>query len=109
MSTVAVLGAGSWGTTLAVHLAKLGHAVALWDIDAAHLDDLEAHRENRKFLAGIALPVGIKVQPKLEAALAGAEFTLFVVPALFSLSLDVKTAVNRRLRGFFGPTPSEAD
>jgi glycerol-3-phosphate dehydrogenase (NAD(P)+) len=81
MSTVAVLGAGSWGTTLAVHLAGLGHEVGLWDIDVVHLGDLSAHRENRKFLAGIALPGGIKVQPKLEAALAGAEFTLFVVPS----------------------------
>ena len=81
MSSVAVLGAGSWGTTLAVHLAQLGHGVALWDIDGAHLGELEAHRENRKFLAGIALPAGIKVQPKLEVALAGAEFTLFVVPS----------------------------
>ena len=81
MSSVAVLGAGSWGTTLAIHLAHLGHAVALWDIDVAHLGELEAHRENRKFLAGIALPEGIKVQPKLEVALAGVEFTLFVVPS----------------------------
>ncbi len=81
MSTAAVLGAGSWGTTLAVHLADLGHVVALWDIDADHLARLESQRENRKFLAGIALPGGIKVQAKLEAALAGAEFTLFVVPS----------------------------
>ena len=81
MSAVAVLGAGSWGTTLAVHLAGLGHGVTLWDVDERHLGQLEAHRENRKFLAGIVLPAGIKVQPKLEAALAGAEFTLFVVPS----------------------------
>ena len=59
----------------------LGHAVALWDIDAAHLDALATSRENRKFLAGIALPEGVKVQPKLEVALAGAEVTLFVVPS----------------------------
>ena len=78
---MAVLGAGSWGTTMAVHLAGQGSAVALWDIDASHLADLERHRENRKFLAGITLPPGIKVQPQLEAALEGAEFTLFVVPS----------------------------
>jgi glycerol-3-phosphate dehydrogenase (NAD(P)+) len=81
LSSVAVLGAGSWGTTLAVHLAGLSHSVALWDIDGAHLANLESHRENRKFLAGIALPGSIKVQPQLEVALAGAEFTLFVVPS----------------------------
>ena len=81
MSTVAVLGAGSWGTTLAVHLAGLGHRISLWDIDAAHLASLEGARENRKFLPGIALPPGIKVRPELEVALAGAEYTLFVVPS----------------------------
>ncbi|TMQ73595.1 MAG: NAD(P)-dependent glycerol-3-phosphate dehydrogenase [Candidatus Eisenbacteria bacterium] len=81
MSRVAVLGAGSWGTTLAVHLAQAEHEVRLWDIDSAHLDQIEGCRENRKFLAGIALPEGIKVQPKLEVALDGAEFTLFVVPS----------------------------
>jgi glycerol-3-phosphate dehydrogenase (NAD(P)+) len=81
MSRVTVLGAGSWGTTLAVHLATLGNQVSLWDIDEAQLARLDADRENRKFLAGIALPVGIKVQPKLEAAVAEAEYTLFVVPS----------------------------
>ena len=81
MSRVVVLGAGSWGTTLAVHLADLGHEVVLWDIDGAHLAEIAARRENRKFLAGITLPEGIKVQAKLEAALSGAEFTLFVVPS----------------------------
>jgi glycerol-3-phosphate dehydrogenase (NAD(P)+) len=81
MSRVAVLGAGSWGTTLAIHLSTLGHEVSLWDVDPVHLADLDRRRENRKFLAGIALPGGIKVQAKLEAALSGAEFTLFVVPS----------------------------
>src|SRR5258705_460944 len=68
-------------TTVGVLLAALGHEVALWDIDTAHLAQLSTDRENRKFLAGIALPKGIKVQPKLEAALDGADFTLFVVPS----------------------------
>ena len=99
MSSVAVLGAGSWGTTLAVHLAHLGNTVALWDIDVAHLGELEAHRENRKFLGGIALPAGVKVQPKLEVALAGAEFTLFVVPShgMRSASEQVAAAGARSL------------
>ena len=81
MSRVAVLGAGSWGTTLAVHLVQLGHDVALWGNEADEMAAIEAHRENRKFLAGIPLPPGLKVQPELKAALAGAEFTLYVVPS----------------------------
>jgi len=95
MSTVTVLGAGSWGTTLAVHLANLGHEVVLWDIDAEHLARLGADRENRKFLAGIALPPGIKVQAKLEAALGGAETTLFVVPSHGMRSCAERVAATR--------------
>ena len=79
--TVAVLGAGSWGTTLAIHLAGVGHRVALWDHDRAQMGLLATERENRKFLAGIALPDAIKVQPELEAALDGAEFVWFVIPS----------------------------
>jgi glycerol-3-phosphate dehydrogenase (NAD(P)+) len=81
MSTVAVLGAGSWGTTLAVHLAQAGHEARLWDHDRAHLELLASTRENRKFLPGIALPPEVKVHAELEAALVGATFALFVVPS----------------------------
>ncbi len=78
---VAVLGAGSWGTTLAVHLANAGHEPWLWSHDPAELEPIAAHRENRKFLPGIALPGEVKVQPELQSALDGARVTLFVVPS----------------------------
>jgi len=81
MSTVAVLGAGSWGTTLAVHLAALGHDVRLWGHLPEDLARIETDRENRKFLPGIAIPDGVKVRAELERALAGAEFVFFVVPS----------------------------
>jgi glycerol-3-phosphate dehydrogenase (NAD(P)+) len=81
MSTVAVLGAGSWGTTLAIQLAVGGHEVRLWSHDRSELDQLEADRENRKFLPGIAVPESVKVQPELQSALRDADITLFVVPS----------------------------
>lgn len=81
MTRTAVLGAGSWGTTLAAHLARAGHPVRLWDHDRENLVRMESDRENRKFLPGIRLPDGVKVQPELEAALEGAEVTWFVVPS----------------------------
>ena len=96
MSTVAVLGAGSWGTTLAVHLAGAGHELRLWDHDRAHLDALAAARENRKFLPGIALPPEVKVHAELEAALGKAEFTLFAVPS------QAVRDVAKRVRGAGG-------
>jgi glycerol-3-phosphate dehydrogenase (NAD(P)+) len=81
VSRVAVLGAGSWGTTLAVHLARAGHTVQVWGHDRSELAALEADRENRKFLPGITLPEGVKVQPELKVALEGAAAALFVVPS----------------------------
>src|SRR6185503_17344242 len=82
MSRTCVLGAGSWGTTLAVHLAELGHDVAIWGNVRSELEAMERDRENRKFLAGIPLPDRIKVQPELEAAVRGADLTVFVVPSV---------------------------
>jgi glycerol-3-phosphate dehydrogenase (NAD(P)+) len=81
VSRAAVLGPGSWGTTLAVHLAGLGHEVRLWGHLAADLDRIASERENRKFLPGIAIPDGVKVRPELEEALDGAEYVWFVVPS----------------------------
>lgn len=81
MNTVAVLGAGSWGTTLAVHLCGLGAEVRLWGNVREDLDAMIRDRENRKFLSGIALPDGVKVLPELEAALDGAGFIFYVVPS----------------------------
>ena len=97
MSTVAVLGAGSFGTTLAVHLCQAGHDVRLWGRDAAALARIDRERENRKFLAGITLPVGVKVHAELERALEGSDFQLYVVPsqALRSVARQI-AATGRR-------------
>jgi glycerol-3-phosphate dehydrogenase (NAD(P)+) len=81
VKTVAVLGAGSWGTTLAIHLCQVGADVRLWGNIREDLDALLRDRENRKFLPGIALPGGVKVSPELEVALAGADFVFYVVPS----------------------------
>jgi glycerol-3-phosphate dehydrogenase (NAD(P)+) len=81
VNTVAVLGAGSWGTTLAIHLCQVGAEVRLWGNVRPDLEAMIRDRENRKFLAGIALPEGVKVSPELEAALDGADFVFYVVPS----------------------------
>lgn len=90
---VAVLGAGSWGTTLAIHLANAGHEVALWGRDCSHLAPMNGQRENRKFLPGIALPDGVKVQAELEGAVSGRQVVVFAVPsqAVRAVARDVST------------------
>ncbi len=78
---VAVLGAGSWGSALAISLARCGHTVRLWGHDAAQLAEVESARENRTYLPGVPLPPGITCQPDLGIALGGAADVLVVVPS----------------------------
>ena len=78
---LAMIGAGSWGTALAVLLAEADHDVRLWDVDRVHLETIGGARENRKFLPGIGIPVGVRVTPELEAAISGVDGTVFAVPS----------------------------
>lgn len=73
---IAVLGAGSWGTALAVHLARLGHDVRLWGRDAALVDRLHAECVNVDYLPGVALET---VRPTASIADAVGDATLIVV------------------------------
>jgi glycerol-3-phosphate dehydrogenase (NAD(P)+) len=81
MTRVAVLGAGSWGTALARHLAAKGEDVRLWARGRALAQDIEQRRENRGYLPGIALPRSVHVTSELGQALDGARTVLFVVPS----------------------------
>jgi len=77
---VAVLGAGSWGTALAIQLARSG-PVRLWGRDPALLLAMSKARENTRYLPGIRLPDYLSVEPDLVAALSGADDVLVVVPS----------------------------
>ena len=81
MPSVSVLGAGSWGTALAVLLARNGVDVRLWGHLAADVERLRAVRENRQFLPGVTLPDRVTPEADLEAAVAGAQDVLLVVPS----------------------------
>ena len=79
--TIAVLGSGSWGTALAVHLARTGHDVRLWARDAALAAAMASERENRPYLPGIALPDVLKPTCDVAAAVEGAAFIVMAVPS----------------------------
>jgi glycerol-3-phosphate dehydrogenase (NAD(P)+) len=81
MRTVTVLGGGSWGTALAVHLARQNHAVRLWVRDPALADDLTSARFNANYLPDIMLPPSVSVTHKIAEALAGSELVLVAVPS----------------------------
>lgn len=81
MRSVTVLGAGSWGTALAVHLARIGHTVRLWARDPALAADMGARRENAVYLPGIAFPDALTVADDLTASVRGAELIVAAVPS----------------------------
>ncbi len=78
MAQVAVLGAGAWGTAIAVALAQRHH-VTLWARDAAQVRLLAGAHRNERYLPGIALPASIQVSSDFEAAVAHARHGLVVV------------------------------
>jgi len=81
MRTVAVLGAGSWGTGLAVHLGRVGHHVRLWARDAALVDDMAARRANAVYLPDVRLPDSVSVTKVMREALADAELVVSAIPS----------------------------
>ncbi|MGE5360434.1 MAG: NAD(P)H-dependent glycerol-3-phosphate dehydrogenase [Bacteroidales bacterium] len=81
MKRVAVIRAGSWGTALALHLARVGHDVPLWVREPDVLDVMKATGENRTFLPGFVLPPGVRPCATLDEALAGAHMVLSAVPS----------------------------
>ncbi|MGH7725449.1 MAG: NAD(P)H-dependent glycerol-3-phosphate dehydrogenase [Candidatus Eiseniibacteriota bacterium] len=78
----AVLGAGSWGTTLAMLLQGLDWHVRLWDGDGPNLERIRAEGENRKYLPGIALPETLEVVLDLPSALEDAALVTWAVPSV---------------------------
>jgi glycerol-3-phosphate dehydrogenase (NAD(P)+) len=80
-TTFAVLGAGSWGTALALLLARNGHAVALWGRDPAYMRRLAEERVNPRYLPGVPLPPGLALTADVKGALRGAEEVLVAVPS----------------------------
>src|SRR5688572_7031173 len=78
---IGVLGSGSWGTALAVHLARTGHDVRLWARDAALAADMAAARMNRTYLPEIELPPSLAPTPDMRAAVDEAHFVVMAVPS----------------------------
>jgi glycerol-3-phosphate dehydrogenase (NAD(P)+) len=78
---VAVLGAGSWGTTLAIVLCENEHNVTMWEFYEENAAALRRDGENKKFLPGILLPETLRIETDLAAALRGKDLVLFVVPS----------------------------
>jgi glycerol-3-phosphate dehydrogenase (NAD(P)+) len=94
---MAVIGAGSWGTALAILLAREGHLTQLWSRDAAQLDAMRSARRNARYLPDASFPESLQVAADLAQALNGARDALIAVPShAFRATLE-------RIRPYLAP------
>ena len=87
MSKVSFLGAGSWGTALAVMLAKHGHDVIVWSKVEAEVNMLKENREHKDRLPGVKLPDSIVITSNLKEALTDRDLVVFSVASPFVRSV----------------------
>lgn len=90
MKRLCILGAGSWGTALAIALASRFDSVRLWGRNPSHMAEVTSLRENRRYLPGFLLPECIEATSLLAAALERADVALVVIPSEFLRSVLVE-------------------
>jgi glycerol-3-phosphate dehydrogenase (NAD(P)+) len=84
MSYIAVIGAGSWGTTLACILAEKGHDVSLWVHEEGLVEEITRSRVNSVYLPGIPIPSGILISHNMEEVTKEVQYVLSVVPTQYT-------------------------
>ncbi len=91
-----VLGAGSWGTSLALLLGGKGFPVTVWDKDTAVLDEIARSHRNERYLPGVPLPATMHATADLGRALEGAELLVIAVPsfAVRQVAIESKRLVH---------------
>ena len=87
MSQIAVVGAGSWGTTLAYLLSHKGPEISLWVFEKDLAGETERTRENKIYLPGVSLPENIRISHRLDEVLKNTPYVLNVVPSQFVRSV----------------------
>ncbi len=92
MAKLGVIGAGSWGTALALVLANNGHKVRMWSAVEAEVAMLKAHQEHLEKLPGIKLPPAVSFTADLEEAIRGMEALVLAVPSMYTRSTAARMA-----------------
>ncbi|MBM4199057.1 MAG: NAD(P)-dependent glycerol-3-phosphate dehydrogenase [Gammaproteobacteria bacterium] len=99
-AALAVLGAGSWGTALAIQFARAGHPTRLWSRDAVHQTAMAHERRNARYLPGVPFPERLSVARNLVEALSGAGEILIAVPshALRKILKEIAPCLDEQMR-----------
>src|SRR5205823_8527400 len=80
---IAVVGAGSWGTALAIHLARTGAPVRLWAREREIVDGIRSRRRNPLYMPDFDIPAAVQATADVAAAVDGADVIVMVVPSEF--------------------------
>lgn len=81
MSKIAFIGGGSFGSALAVLLAKKGNEVTIYDRDEHVVNDINENKRNSRYLKDLIIPEGVKAYSDMEEAINSAEYIVFAVPS----------------------------
>ena len=92
MRKIGIIGAGSWGTALAVNLARNNHEVVIWSIMEDEIKMLEEHREHVDKLPGVKLAENISFTTDMETAIKGMDMLVLAVPSIFTRSTSKNMA-----------------
>lgn len=86
MTQIGIMGAGSWGTALALLLNKNGHKVTVWSIDPSEVEMLSTKREHYAKLPGVKIPEGIDFTTEIQEGIIGKDVVILAVPSPFTRS-----------------------
>jgi glycerol-3-phosphate dehydrogenase (NAD(P)+) len=116
---IVVLGAGAWGTALAISAVRPAHAsqrVTLWARDAHQAADLQQHRENRRYLSGVTVPTAVQIATgplhSGSTVLDGADLVIVATPMaglrdMLTLLAEQRVPVAWLCKGFEAPTTQD--
>jgi glycerol-3-phosphate dehydrogenase (NAD(P)+) len=92
LASFGIIGAGAWGTALACHAARLGHAVTLWALEPEVAEEITTRHTNSVYLPAIALPEQIRASADVVAVVARAEIVVLVPPSQHLRAVAVRVA-----------------
>lgn len=95
---VAILGAGSFGTAIAIHIAKLGFSVKLWAHSAKHVDSMKREQVNVRYLPNVVFPSLLQLSDDLDECIIEATHVIIAVPSHAFVDILAKLT-NKPLRG----------
>ena len=83
MKNIAIIGSGSWGVALAIHLAKLGNNIKMWSFSEEE-KNLINNEKKCKFLPNVEIPEGVEATTSFKEAIEGSDFIIHVTPSKFT-------------------------